>query len=117
MKQDAKKILKVVSMSLLFALILFYAFYRSKDLIFGVKITGVSLTDGAEVSNQVLEISGNARNAVDLTLDDREISIDQDGNFKENLALLPGYNIISIRAKDKFGHTDEKDYKITYKAQ
>ena len=120
MKQDVKKVLKISVISLFFLIIILYAFFRSKDLIFGVKIKNVNI-DGAPLysgetfSNQIINISGNARNAIYLSLDDREISIDQAGDFNESLALLSGYNIITIKAKDKFGHIDEKDYKLIYK--
>ena len=36
------------------------------------------------------------------------------GNFNETIALLLGYNIINIKAVDKFGHKDEKNYKLIY---
>ncbi|MGH7249682.1 MAG: hypothetical protein ACREGC_01790, partial [Minisyncoccia bacterium] len=77
-----------------------------------VKIRNVNLTDGATVSQNVINITGNARNAVSLTLDGREISVDQNGNFNETVALLPGYNIIDIKAQDKFGYVNEKDFRL-----
>jgi hypothetical protein len=114
MTQDVKKIVKIGGLSFFFFLIIVYAFFVSKDLIFGVKIRNVSLTNGSTVTENVINITGNARNAILLSLDGREISVDQQGNFKETIALLPGYNIINIKAKDKFGDTDEKNYKIMY---
>ncbi len=114
MNTDAKKILKIVLLSVLLLFIVVYAFFTSKDLIFGVKITNVNIVDGSKVTDNVLKITGNAKNAVDLTLDGREISVDQKGNFNETIALSPGYNIVSIKAKDKFGKSDEKDYKLMY---
>ncbi len=114
MNTDAKKILKIVSLSVFLIFIVTYTFFRSKDLIFGVRITGLNVTDGMKVADKIMKITGNARNAVSLTLDDRIISIDQKGNFNETIALLPGYNIISIKAKDEFGNSDQKDYKLMY---
>jgi hypothetical protein len=114
MQKDAKKIVKIVSLSLLFLFVIIFAFINSKDLIFGVKIKNVNITDGEKFTGSLLRITGNAKHAVNLFIDDREISIDQGGNFDETVALLPGYNIISIKAKDKFGHSDEKDYKLIY---
>ena len=112
MKQNVKKIVKIAGLSIFFILIIVYAFFRSKDLILGVKIRNVNITDVETVKSNTLEITGVAKNATFLSLDDREVSVDQLGNFDETIALLPGYNIISIKAKDKFGHTDEKDYKL-----
>jgi len=114
MNQDAKKLIKLISVSVLFLFIVIYAFFRSKDLIFGVKIKNVNITDGSKITTSTINITGTAKNAVDLTLDGREISVDQQGNFNETIALLPGYNVIDIKAQDKFGHVDEKNYKVMY---
>lgn len=112
MNPNFKKILKIASLSVFFILLVAYAFFRSKDLIFGVKIKNVNLADNTTITNSILKLAGNARNAIFLSLDGREISVDQQGNFNETIALLPGYNIIDIRAQDKFGYVDEKNYQI-----
>lgn len=114
MTTDFKKILKISLLSLLFIFIVIFAFYQSRDLIFGVKIKNVNIIDGQKVTDNILKITGNAKNAKILTLNDRVISIDQEGNFDETIALLSGYNIITIKAKDEFGNSDEKDYKLMY---
>ena len=69
-----------------------------------------------KVSNSILKVSGVAKNATKITLDDREISMDQKGNFNETISLFPGYNIVKIYAQDKFGNIDEKNYKLIYEA-
>lgn len=112
MNPNLKKIVKIAGLSIFFVLIIFYAFFRSSDLILGVKITNVNLVDGATVAESVIKVTGNAKNAIKLTLDGREISVDEQGNFSETIALLPGYNILTIKAQDKFGYVDEKDYQI-----
>ena len=124
MKNNAKKILKIVSLSAFLLFIIIYAFFRTKDLIFGVKIKDVNIIDGTpartaiqsgeKVTDNIIKITGNAKNAVNLTLNDRVISVDQKGNFDETIALLSGYNIISIKAQDEFGNNDEKNYKLMY---
>ncbi|MCC7160278.1 hypothetical protein IT399_00915 [Candidatus Nomurabacteria bacterium] len=114
MSNDIKKIVKVSSLSIFFIFIIIYAFFISKDLIFGVKIRNVNIQDGTTISENVIKITGNAKNAVNLTLNGREISIDQAGNFNETISLLLGYNIVTIKAEDKFGYTDEKNYKLMH---
>ncbi len=114
MTTDFKKILKFVVLSIFFIFIIIYAFFRSRELIFGVKIKNVSLENGKTYVESVQNITGIAKNAVKLSLNGREISIDKDGNFNESVALLSGYNIISIEAEDKFGHKDEEDYQLIY---
>lgn len=117
MNPSAKKILQIAGLSVFFILILVYAFFISKDLILGVKIRNVNLVDGATVTENVMRITGNAKNAIMLSLDGREISVDEKGNFSETIALLSGYNIINIKAQDKFGYVDEKNYKLMYVKQ
>ena len=104
-------------MIVFFLIIIVYAFFRSHDLIYGVQIKNVNIVDGTTVTDSILKVTGNAKNAINLSLNGREISIDQAGNFNETIALLKGYNIISLKARDKFGYTDEKNYKLIYKAE
>ena len=114
MNQDAKKTLKIGLVSILFLFIVVFVFFNSRNLIFGVKIKNVNLKDNLKVSESIFEITGTAKNAVRLSLDGREISIDQKGNFDETIALLSGYNLVNIKAQDKFGKIDEKNYKVMY---
>jgi hypothetical protein len=109
---NVKKIVKIASLSIFFILLVGYALFVSKDLLFGVKIKNVNLTDGATYTESVIKVTGNAKNAIKLTLNGREISINQAGDFNETIALLSGYNIINLRAEDKFGLVDEENYKL-----
>jgi hypothetical protein len=114
MNGNIKKIIKIVGLSIFFLLIVLYAFFNSRNLIFGVKIRNVNLVNGSTVKENVIRITGTAKNAINLTLNGREISVDQQGNFDETIALLPGYNIINLKARDKFGHIDEKNYQLMH---
>ncbi len=114
MNQDAKKTLKIGLVSILFLFIVVFVFFNSRNLIFGVKIKNVNLKDNLKVSESIFEITGTAKNAVKLSIDGREISVDQKGNFDETIALLSGYNLVNIKAQDKFGKIDEKNYKVMY---
>jgi hypothetical protein len=114
MQNHAKKILKIGIVSVFFLIIVVFVFFNSKDLIFGVKIKNVNLQDNLKVTDSIFEITGQAKNAVKLTLNGREISVDQKGNFDETISFLSGYNLVEIIAQDKFGHVDEKNYKVMY---
>lgn len=114
MQHNAKKIITLIAIVAFFVFILVYTFFISKDLIFGVKIRDVNLINGTNYTDSVVHINGNAKNAIHLLLNGREISIDQSGNFEETIALLSGYNVVSIVGTDKFGNTDLKIYQLTY---
>ncbi len=111
---SSKKILRIILLSAFLFFIIVYAFFISKNVVWGVKITDVNIIDGTKMIDNVIKITGNAKNAVNLTLNDRVISVDQKGNFDETITLLSGYNVISIKARDEFGNSDEKNYKLIY---
>lgn len=116
-KIQYKKTLQIAGLLISFTFIATFVFYHSKDLIVGIKIKNVNMVDGAAVADSIMKVTGNAKNATSLTLNGREISIDQQGNFDETIALLTGYNVVNIKAKDKFGYVDEKNYQLTYMKQ
>jgi hypothetical protein len=75
-----------------------------------LRISGVS--DGQTFSNPAVQVSGQAKNARNLSIDGRPVLIDRDGYFQESLILAPGYNIMTFKASDKFGKYVEKNYQL-----
>lgn len=116
MERDFKQTLKIGLILVFSIFILVYTFFQAREIIFGIKIENVNIVDGSTITENPLNITGNAKNAIFISLNGREISIDKDGNWNETIALLSGYNIIEIKAEDKFGNKDEKNYKIIYPA-
>ncbi len=114
MTTDAKKLLKLAVFFIFSLFIILYTFFRTKDLVFGVKIREVNIVNGTQMQNGVLTVRGKAEKASGLYLNGREIPIDEKGNFQDALALLSGYNKVVIQAEDKFGHTDQKIYELTF---
>ena len=45
------------------------------------------MVDGTKIENKIQKITGNAKNATKLTLNGREISIDQRGKFRRDNSL------------------------------
>ncbi len=82
-----------------------------------VVINGVKVKADIELSSEspLAFIKGNARNAIYISLNGREIFIDKDGTFKEPIALLDGLGVVTIEAQDKFGHTSKKQFQVVYK--
>ena len=100
----------------MFLFIAGYSYYRTRDLWRGVVLTVVGIKDGESFTDPSVAIAGVAKNSKALYLNGREIYIDKDGNFKESLILNPGYNIIEIRAFDKFKGYLSKNYQLIYKS-
>ena len=96
----------------LFSIIIIFAYIKTDFLVKGIKIeAAIDLKN----SSSLVEVKGNAQNSIYLSLNGREIFIDREGNFSELVKLLPGFSIISLEAKDQFGKTDKKQFKVVQK--
>jgi hypothetical protein len=54
------------------------------------------------------------KNIQNITLNNKPLLIDKDGNFTETLLLFPGYNVSVISANDKFKRTTEYKMELVY---
>lgn len=113
--QNTASILKILLVVLVIFIIIGYTYYRTKDFISGPIITILSPVNGSTLSNTLIEIKGTAKNISYISINDRQIFTDEAGFFVEKLLLYPGYNIISIKASDKFERNIEKTLELIYK--
>jgi len=58
------------------------------------------------VNQETFEIIGKTSPMAYLTVKDEEVYIDKQGNFKKEISLTNGLNIIKIEAKNRFGKTN-----------
>lgn len=114
MRNDTKFWLRLSFAIIIILIIGVYSFYQARKLIAGPEINIKSPENGATVSQPLVEITGTASNIKDISLDDRPIFIDQQGNFDEKLLLPSGYTIITLKAHDRFKHYTEKTLELYY---
>jgi hypothetical protein len=97
--------LSVRQTSLIILGILFaaYCLFQARFLILGPQVTITSHEDGAVATEPAVTLSGNARNAAWLSLNDRQIFTDEEGRWSEKLILSPGLSIMTLRVRDRFG--------------
>jgi hypothetical protein len=110
--ERSKRILKIILVVLIAGGIIGYSYYQSRNLIKGPQISLTSPVVGTTVENPLVSIEGTAKNISFITLNDRQIFVDNEGTFKEELLLSPGYNIWQIAAKDKFGRIVNKKIEL-----
>lgn len=96
-------------------LIASYSIFEARFLIAGPSLTIVSPRSGDTVSSSRIEVTGVAENVSDISLNDRAIFIDGKGNFKEVLLLSYGYNILTLKAHDRFGRETLEILELIYK--
>ena len=113
--KNFKKILMFSSIGLLFGIIVVYSFFKMKDVIVGVELNVSGIVDGQTLDTPKIDIHGNAKNIKTVTINDRLITIAQDGSFNDTVLALPGYNIVSIKGDDKFGKHIAKNYHVFLK--
>jgi hypothetical protein len=100
---------------ILFSLgIVWYIIFNFRIFIAGPEIIINSPQNGSNVSTQLLEITGKAHNTSFINLNDKPIFLDEQSNFRELLLLSPGYNIIIIKAKDKFEREISKKLEVVF---
>ena len=80
-----------------------YSLFSARHIIKGPDIVVETPVNGEVVKDNFIEIKGKSENLNLITLNDRQIFIDDQGNFKEKLLLYSGENILKVYGKDKFG--------------
>lgn len=95
----------------LFAIIALFTYFKMGFVIKGVQVEATLDHSG---SSSLVTVRGKAPNAVYVSLNGREIFVDRDGSFTEQVALLPGLGVVTINAEDKFGKSSEKKFEVVY---
>ncbi|MCR4283751.1 MAG: hypothetical protein NUV64_00330 [Parcubacteria group bacterium] len=101
--------------SILFIIVAGYSYYEVKDFITGPKIEITSPKNGEVINQSFIEVQGTTKNISKLFLNDRQIFTDEKGIFNEELLLSLGYNIIEVKARDRFERETKKTLEIIYK--
>jgi len=115
MNTKIRTLLKIgltITMVVVFAL---YGISRSQGFLKGPQIAISSPINGTISSNSAVKITGRAKNISLLYLNGRKIFTNEDGLFEESLLLAHGYNIIEIKAQDKFNREIREIRRIVYK--
>lgn len=99
--------LKVWIFITLIILVLIYFTYRIFNYISGPRIHILSPVQGEIIKEDTFILEGNVKNAKNIYVNGREIAIDEEGNFKEELIAKSPYTLITVRAIDKYGKQKE----------
>lgn len=116
-KRNLKKVIKNTLIFGFFFFILLYAILNTRLISQGIALKIDGIENGKIYEEGTLEITGNAKRAKHILVNGREININQEGVFNDVLVLLPGYNIITISAEDKFGKITKKTFDIIRKEE
>lgn len=115
MIQNPKKVLKFSLIILFVVFILGYALFQAQNIILGPIIKIESPINGDSLDHSLVTISGVAKNISHISMNDTQIFTDDKGVFTEKLLLSYGYNIITIKATDRFNREVVKTLELMYK--
>lgn len=110
-------VVKIFLMLTVLAAILVFAYFKTANLVSGPAIDIISPTNAMTYQDNFIEIKGSAERIAKIYLNNRQIFTDTSGVFREPLLLFPGYNILTLRAEDKFGRQVIKKLHIVYSPQ
>ncbi len=86
--------------------------FNIKDMLFGSPLKIKMVADGTTVDTTYLPISGTAKNARQISINGRIVSIDRGGNFNDGVILSPGYNIVEVAERDQFGKEKKEAIRV-----
>jgi len=92
-----------------------YAYLQSREYLLGPILIIEEPLNGSMSTTSRVSVRGLAHNVSFLTLNGRPIFTDELGRFNESLLLQEGYSIMTLEAKDRFGHVVEKRLELVYK--
>jgi hypothetical protein len=114
-RRKTRRWVKIALISFFSLLIVGYTSYEIQKVVFGPKIYISTPGNGSLISESLVNVSGKTQNVNDISMDDRKIFVDEKGNFNEQVLLSYGYNLLTMKASDKFGRKIEKTIEVVYK--
>jgi len=112
--RNLKRIIRVSLLVAALVSVTLYGAYEFRNYFAGPVITLATPLPGTVSEEGIIDVSGETRSIAHITLNGRPIFIDETGAFKEEVALLPGYNKMTVRANDRFGNESEVTREIVY---
>ncbi|MEA2088234.1 MAG: helix-turn-helix domain-containing protein [Patescibacteria group bacterium] len=100
------KILKNIAVVAAFLLCFTYLGAEAKNIFNPPQIEIFYPLNNLVVEKQIIEIKGITEKGADISINDRNILTDVDGNFAKNICLRSGVNIIKITANKKYSKTN-----------
>ena len=113
MKIDLKP--RYLILGLVFILLISYALFEARALIWGPYIKINQPQNGATLSGPLVVVEGESSNISWISLNGRQIFTDEKGGWSEKLLVSPGLSIMTLRARDRFGRETEEEIQVVLK--
>mgnify|MGYP001576062873 CR=1 FL=1 len=101
-----------IGLILFFIVVILYGLYEAQGLLVGPTIAVSSETITSPEA--YVKIEGQAQRIASLSMNGKEISVTEIGEFSEPYLLARGSNRITLEARDKYGRETRKVIEIVY---
>lgn len=92
-----------------------YGLFEAHMLVQGPSIS-ISLPKDMPLSEALVTVAGETKNATWIGLLGKQIHVNEQGQFREQLLVPVGYSILTLEARDRFGRSTTKKVEIVRKA-
>lgn len=93
-------------------IILAYFISRIFNFLYGPIIKIKSPISGQIINTETFFVEGNVKNVKNIAINGRDITINEDGDFKEEIIAKAPYTLVVIDAIDKYGKMKERILEI-----
>ncbi|HEY4516059.1 MAG TPA: hypothetical protein VJH67_02635 [Candidatus Paceibacterota bacterium] len=91
-----------------------YGLWSGRNLLTGPTIEIIEPSSGATLNQNPIKVAGIVDNASFITLNDYPIFSNEEGIFSEEILAYPGYNVLVLEVKDRFGESVSKKIEFYY---
>ena len=92
-----------------------YGVFQSRTLLEGPQVAINHPHDGATVRESMVRVKGSTENISSIAVNGRTIHVTKNGIFQEPIVLSQGYNVVTIKATDRFGRSTTNELEIVHK--
>lgn len=92
-----------------------YGLYQSRLFLAGPILIVTAPADGSLVEESPVTVSGTARYISFLEFNGRQTYVDEHNRFREPVLLHPGYNVVTVRVRDRFGREKTEQLELVHR--
>jgi transcriptional regulator with XRE-family HTH domain len=108
-------VLRFSLFSIVIASLLFFLGFHVRNILTPPSLVVISPENGYISNSNFIDVHGKTDPEIQITINSEVIKNDENGNFNQNINLLPGINTFVIEAKNKHGKTTEEVRNVIYK--
>ncbi len=100
---------------IIFIIIASFLFFQYRSAFFNPSLKVDNPSENQTVNSLTVEVRGETDPNATLSINNEQVSINSDGNFKKEITVFPGDTSINFQVENRFGRVTTKKVKILVK--